>query len=180
MAQNGTDKKIERSIEALLTCGTVTEAAKQAKISRRTLCRWLHEDPDFQQRLRGARQEAWAHGSARICRLLGKAIDVIKGSLDGRKVAKHRFLSARLVIESCQSIQENDLGDRVDELERRVRERQNPYGRELENLSIEQLQQRFAKLQSEALEECSVDDLRQELRKRIAQGTGSDSENPDG
>jgi hypothetical protein len=175
MAQNVSEKKTERAIEALLACGTVTEAAEQAKISRRTLTRWLHESPDFQRRLRDARREAWAHGSGRLCNLLSKAITTIKNSLDGRKVSKGRFLSARLVIESCQAIQEGDLSDRVDDLERRVRER-NPWERDLESKSVQELEQQLASLRAESLQGCSLDDLRRVLRERVAASAGDKSD----
>ncbi len=173
MAQIVSDKKIDRAVAALLEASTVTEAAEKAKVSRRTLTRWLHEDPEFGRRLRDARREAWAHGSARICKLLCRAVDTIKSSLDGRRIAKGRFLSAKLVIESCQMIQEGDLADRVAELEHRVRER-HPYERDLSGLSTEELTERLDNLRQKALQDFSPDQLRERLRQLVA-GNGDDT-----
>jgi hypothetical protein len=47
----------ELAIAALVTGSTVTEAAEQAAVSRETVSRWVHRDPDFIAELQNTRAE---------------------------------------------------------------------------------------------------------------------------
>jgi hypothetical protein len=174
-AQTGSDKKMERAIEALLSCGTIVEAAEQSRVPRRTLTRWL-ADPDFQRRLRDARRESWTHGSARLCRLLAKAIDVISNALDGTEINKGRFLSAKLVIESCRDIQGDDLEGRVAELEQRLLDRHAAYRRRLDGMSDDQLKEQLETLKRKALEGFSSEQLEGRLAELRSGGPGGGTE----
>jgi transposase-like protein len=59
------DAKWEAAINALLTTGTITEAAQTVKISKTTLYKWLNQ-PDFQERYQTARRQAVDQAAAQL------------------------------------------------------------------------------------------------------------------
>jgi hypothetical protein len=176
MAENGRLKKFDRVITGLLTSTTVAEAAQKSRVSERTIYRWLREDKDFQHDFRQARHRLLGHGAGRMAALFGKAISIIEQALDGVEIKRAQFLAAKLTVETCRAIEEDDLSDRVAELETRVRERQTGYTDELKQYSEQQLQARLSKLQTESLEHCSIEQLEGRLRylNRMG-GNGDDS-----
>ncbi len=133
MTGNGRIRKIA-AIQALLTSPTVVEAAQKADVSERSVRRWL-KDQAFCEQLSEARRDLFQHGTQRMIGLLSKAIDVIEQSLDGTTISKGRFLAARLVIETCLAINQNDLESRVSAIEQKLRARQpsEPRAYELRN-----------------------------------------------
>jgi hypothetical protein len=157
MAQNGPNNKFDRVIEALLSTATVTEAAKKAGIGRRTITRWIADDPDFRERLQQARRDLLQHGSGRLCALMGEAVTVVAKGLAGETITKSAYLCAKLTIEACRTIAEDELLSRVEALEQDVRDRQIGRVRELENLSLEQLQERLRQLRQMAREDETVE-----------------------
>lgn len=124
MSQNVSKRKIDRAIEALLTARSITAAADAVKVSRRTLTRWL-ADPDFILRLQQARRSLLQHGSGRLCSLLDDAIEVIAKGLAGETISKSAFLCAKLTIEACRTIADDELLARVEALEARFRDQRN-------------------------------------------------------
>lgn len=165
-------KKIDRAVEALLSESTITAAAQKCKVSRRTLTRWLHEDQVFQERLAAARQQMFRHATSRLVGLLGQAVDVISLALNGAKVGKNRYLTAKLVIETGLQIRQLDIDARITQMEQRLQQRQEQYN----GWSNEQLESRLAELRTQNLAQYSADDLRRAIREKIATGNGEDDE----
>lgn len=67
MAQNSSlSTKQQRTIAALLSEPTTTAAAKTARVARRTIVRWLAEDPNFRHALAEAEHAAVAGAARRI------------------------------------------------------------------------------------------------------------------
>ncbi len=58
----------ERALVALVECRSIAAAARQAQVGDRTLRRWLHEDVQFQTRLRQLSQDSLAHATFRLHR----------------------------------------------------------------------------------------------------------------
>ena len=52
----------ERAVSALLTARSIAAAARQAKVGESSIRRWLHEDENFQLKLRRLRDESLARG----------------------------------------------------------------------------------------------------------------------
>lgn len=113
-------RKKQLVIAALLESSTITEAAKKAKLSRRTIERML-ADKDFQRQLREARGLTFGLAMSRLCLLAGKAVDTLADALDGEEVAKTRFLSACRVLEFASQARNDDLQARLDEIEEQLR-----------------------------------------------------------
>lgn len=153
MARNGSPKKFDAAIEALLSTASVTEAAKTAGIGRRTLTRWLHEDPDFQQRLQEARRDLLQHGSGRLCGLLNDAITVVGKGLAGEKIGKPAYLCAKLTIEACRAISEDALLARVEALEQQALDRRLGRDQDLEDMSLDELEERLSRLRKMVIDD---------------------------
>jgi len=126
-----------RAVLALCQASTVGDAASAAGLSRRQLQRYIHEDVNFQRALLQARVGFLRHGTARICGMVGRAIDVLGNALSGIDVDKNAFLSARFVIETALAIQEQDLDLRVSQLEERVRQGQYERQQQLDSRTDE-------------------------------------------
>jgi hypothetical protein len=169
MSRNVSPKKTQ-AIEIMLTGVSLTEAAAQLKVNRKTLSRWLSE-ADFQQEFREARRQVAAQANARIIGLMDTAVTTIKTSLDGTKVGKERFLGAKLIIQTAHAIEADNLLARVEALEQQALDRRTRLDRELEDLTLEELEKRLQKL--EAMEE----GLSQRRRQR-AQQQNEDGETP--
>jgi len=65
--------KQQEAILALLTNGTVEQAARAVNITPRTLYRWLQE-PLFHKAYRKARRDAFGQGTARLQQASGAAV----------------------------------------------------------------------------------------------------------
>ncbi len=101
MSENLTlSAKQRRAIEALLTCGAVSQAAIAAGVSRPTLYRWLH-DANFQAALREAEKEAIEGLSRSLVTLGSKAASTLDGAMDtatdGVRVRAADVVLARLL-----------------------------------------------------------------------------------
>jgi hypothetical protein len=108
-------KSQEAAIEALLRHESISAAATSAKISRRTLQRWMR-DPGFQRQLREARDISHGHALARLCELANKAVSVLEKALDGEPVSKGAFLAARAVLEFAGNAEVDDLRAQVESM----------------------------------------------------------------
>jgi hypothetical protein len=74
--------KQEIAITALLSGATDGEAAKLARVSRETICRWRHGDPNFVAEMSRRRQELWNGGTDALRSLLPRAGKVVGEALD--------------------------------------------------------------------------------------------------
>jgi uncharacterized protein (UPF0147 family) len=103
-------RKEETAISALLTQGTLAEAAEVAGIGEATLRRWLQRD-DFQEAYRRARREAVAHALAHLQRVSGVAVETLRDIMqDPNKPASARVTAARVILElAIRGVELEDL-----------------------------------------------------------------------
>jgi hypothetical protein len=111
-------RKEETAISALLTQGTLAEAASLAGIGEATLRRWLQRD-DFQAAYRGARREAVSQAVAHLQRISGEAVEALRTIMnDDQKPSSARVTAARVILElSIKAVELEDLAVRIAALE---------------------------------------------------------------
>jgi hypothetical protein len=111
-------RKQEAAIHALLTQRNTEEAARVAGISKRTLIPW-QKIPDFQAAHMEARRASISQGDARLQHGYGAAVStMLKIMVDPNSSASVRLRAAdRVMDRGKQSIETEDLGDRVTALE---------------------------------------------------------------
>lgn len=114
-----TKKRQSEAIKALLEADSISAAAEQAGVCRRTLYRWL-DDPGFQAALREARKRPYVVAMSRLCQLANKAVTVLSRALDGEPVTKNAFLAARAVLEFAGTVRADDLEARLAQIEERI------------------------------------------------------------
>ena len=73
--------KKEKALELLLAGKTVTQAAKEIRVSRQTLSDWKNHDPIFIAELNRRRGELWDAARERLRGLLSQAVDVLEEDL---------------------------------------------------------------------------------------------------
>jgi FAD/FMN-containing dehydrogenase len=114
-------RKEETAISALLTQGTLAEAAQVAGIGEATLRRWLQRD-DFQAAYRRARREAVSQAVAHLQKASGAAVDTLRGIMqDPHKLASARVTAARVILEiAIKAVELENLEVRLAVLEARL------------------------------------------------------------
>jgi hypothetical protein len=109
----------QKAVAALLTTGTITEAAKVAGSARQTLHRWL-ADPVFQAALREAESEALAALSRRLVTLGESAAAALTDALAPGRDIRDRLRAAEIVLNNLLKIKELlDFDQRLKALEER-------------------------------------------------------------
>src|SRR5580658_9247769 len=107
-------RKQEDAIVALLTQRNVEEAARTARVSVRTLMRWL-QLPDFQKAYREARRAAFGQAISRLQQASSAAVStLLKIMVDPSAPASTRVRAADSVLDhSKQAIEIEDIDVRV-------------------------------------------------------------------
>ena len=126
----GLTPKQEEAIAALLTYPTIKQAAESVGIGERTLHRWLVEEVEFITAYRQARRVVFAQAIAQTQRLLPLAINTL-GQVMADKSAPHaaRVSAATAVTKfSRESIELDDLAERLAAVERAVKPTELAYG----------------------------------------------------
>jgi hypothetical protein len=111
-------RKEEAAISALLTQGTLAEAASLAGIGEATLRRWLQHE-DFQAAYRRARRETVSQAVAHLQRVSGEAVETLRTIMqDDQKPSSARVTAARVILElSIKAVELEDLEVRIAALE---------------------------------------------------------------
>jgi DNA-binding MurR/RpiR family transcriptional regulator len=110
--------KQDRALVALLACGEIKKAAKDAGVNEATLWRWL-QLPGFQTRYRAARRQLVETAIAQLQSDCTVAVRVLREVAEDREApASSRVAAARTIIEqSVSAIELMDLQERVERLE---------------------------------------------------------------
>jgi len=108
-------KRQTDAINALMQCETVSAAAKEAGVSRGTLCRWLN-DSGFLAELRESRGRVYALSMSRLVNLTSRAVTVLAEAVDGKNVPKPQFVAACKVLEYAGTTRNEDLQTLADEI----------------------------------------------------------------
>jgi hypothetical protein len=113
--------KQDRAIRALLSERTVQAAATAAGVGLTTLHRWI-KDPAFDAAYRDARHAFHSQSMARLHQMVPAAITTIgKAMLDQSTPPATRVRAAHSVLDhAADAIEMENLGARLDELERSV------------------------------------------------------------
>lgn len=120
----GLSHKQEQAIIALLAEPTVARAAKTCKVGVRTLHRWLREEV-FGKAYRLARRETFAQAVSLTQRYAGLAVQTLaKVMTDDNSPPASRVAAATSILKFARdSIELDDLAERVDALERTGKEK---------------------------------------------------------
>ena len=73
----------ERAVSALLTARSIATAARQANVGERSIRRWLHEDENFQLKLRRLRDESLSHAAFQLQQGASEAAGVMRDVVKG-------------------------------------------------------------------------------------------------
>ena len=75
----------ETAVDLLASGKTVTDTAQAIDVTRQTVSEWLNHHPGFEAALNGRRQELWGGMTDTLRGLLPKALEVLKGELEGEQ-----------------------------------------------------------------------------------------------
>ncbi|MBI9083351.1 MAG: hypothetical protein JEZ11_07115 [Desulfobacterales bacterium] len=111
----------EKAIVALLSCPSVPSAAREAKVSQRTLYRWLDLGP-FQRAYREARQKVVSHAVAAIQGAMSEATGTLRAVMkDSDAPASSRVAAARAVLDlGLRAVEIEDIEERVRAIENQI------------------------------------------------------------
>ena len=113
----------ERAILALLAHARLEIAAREAGISRSTLCRLLQERA-FLDALREARRQVFEAAMSRLQAEVGDAIAALHRNLTCRKPSVEVQAARTVIVEGRGSVEFFDLEDRVRQLEGAIKMRE--------------------------------------------------------
>jgi len=75
----------ETAADLLASGKTVTDTAQAIDVTRQTVSEWLNHHPGFEAALNRRRQELWGGMTDTLRGLLPKALEVLKGELEGEQ-----------------------------------------------------------------------------------------------
>ena len=109
----------KRAITALLDSSSLVAAASRAEIGESTLRRWLHEDEQFQTKLRQLREEALGQASLRLQQSASLAVERLFDLLASKdRIEPGRASLVRTAIDfAFRSGAYSDLAERIAALE---------------------------------------------------------------
>ena len=109
----------QRALLALLEAPSVAAAARQSGIAERTIHRWLHEDPDFQDELREKRRQRIEHASTRLQSTASQAVQSLIELLASKDhIEPGRAALVRTALDfAFRAAAYSDLADRLEALE---------------------------------------------------------------
>src|SRR5262249_8828271 len=124
MTASGTmSRKQERAIAALVSCGSITDAAQHCRVAEVTLHRWL-KNAAFQEAYREARRAVVQHAITQVQQATGKAVETLCAVMrDAEAPASARVSAARAILETAiKAVEIEDLEARIIALEAQVQE----------------------------------------------------------
>ena len=113
--------KQQQAVIAMLTCPSLTQAAKRAKVSRSVLHGWMRE-PMFKTALQAAQGEALDRAVRRLVKLADKAIDTLESLLDDpASTGTIRLRAAQTCLSSLLSLRQSyEVEERLARLEEQL------------------------------------------------------------
>lgn len=116
-------RKVDRVIEALLTTGTVKDAAEKLGMHRNTLYKKYLNDPAFIEEFKRVRDERQRATVAKLANYATRALDVLMEIAEDEESPPHaRVAAARGLVEQSMKVYEvakmEELEERLDALER--------------------------------------------------------------
>jgi len=117
------EAKQEKALAALLVSPTIAAAAKTASVGETTLFRWLQE-PAFQEAYRAARLQVLSAATMQLRQATGAAVDTLKRNLTCGNAGAEIRAAATILEMAYKSAEVEDLGARVEEMERFLKQQQ--------------------------------------------------------
>jgi hypothetical protein len=112
--------KKDQAIAALLHHPTVVAAAKETKLSEKTLRRWL-KDPDFTEAYEAAKHECLSHATGRLQEATSKAITTLTNVMSNSELPGAQVSAARTVLEfAFRAVEQHELERRLAALEQKA------------------------------------------------------------
>ncbi len=111
-----------KTIDSLIVCPTIDQAAERAGVTRKTIYRWL-QNQDFKAELNMAEGAAIDKAGRRLIAMADKAISALDDVLDNpsREGAGNKRLAAAAIIDIFMRLRElRNIETRLSELEARV------------------------------------------------------------
>ncbi len=130
MSENHTilDRNQQKALAALLSCPTVTEAAKKSRLSEATLFRYLRAD-EFKATYRRARSEIVEHAISQMqrdCSIATKTLCEV--CEDAGAPAGARMTAAKSILDGAiKAVEIQDLAERVEQWELEQKENSKSY-----------------------------------------------------
>jgi hypothetical protein len=114
----------QRAILALLEAPSVAAAARESGIGERTIHRWLHDDPDFQNELREKRRQRLDQAATRLQSTAGQAVQAIVELLASKDhIEPGRAALVRTALDfAFRAGAYIDIAERLDNLEEAVKD----------------------------------------------------------
>jgi AcrR family transcriptional regulator len=109
-------KNDEKILMALLECGSVSEAAKQANVSKSTIFRRI-ADKDFRTAWRSARESVVEIATSEMQGAMSKAVKCLIDSLGDKNTANRIRASKILVENSPKGLETFDYAARLEQIE---------------------------------------------------------------
>lgn len=127
MRQNKTEKKVLsakqlRAIPFILMADSIDGAAKDAKIGRDTINRWLKQ-PLFKNTIEEKRQELFEAGLNRLQAATDKAARTIIALLDSDDETTQRLSAKDILNFALKAIETQDLEERIERIEELLEKR---------------------------------------------------------
>ncbi len=114
-------QKQEQAVAALISCGSIAEAAQVAGIGERTLYTWLN-DKESAEQYRTARREVVGQALAQLQRVSSLAVTTLSEIMADREApAGSRVNASKAVLDlALKAVELEDILDRLENLEEEV------------------------------------------------------------
>ena len=111
-------RKEELALAALLSCGSIGEAAQKAGVGETTLWRWLQTE-EFQAKYRDAKKQAVGHAVTRLQQATSEAVNTLEAVMkDNEATASAKVSAAKTVLEMAfKAVELEDYAERLKKLE---------------------------------------------------------------
>lgn len=111
----------DKALLSLLQAGSISEASKQAKIGEATIYRYLKEK-QFVEAYRQARRESLEVAIRKLEKLTSEAIETLREVMqDTENTASQRLYASKTILDFAFKIQDQDLLQRVERLEEKIK-----------------------------------------------------------
>lgn len=111
----------DKAIEGLLLGQTIGEVVESARVSRRTLIRWINEDEAFRTQLDNARQRLFERHIAAMAELTGEGIRRLRQILKDDNAGAMKWIRAcDLIFREARASEVAAMRQRLDEVESKL------------------------------------------------------------
>lgn len=108
----------QKAVLALVECSSITEAAKQAKVSRMSIHKWIQE-PEFDAAYKQCQKQLVSHAINKIKGAMSSAVATLKEIAEDKDAyAGARVSASRAILDlGLRAVEIEELEERITELE---------------------------------------------------------------